>query len=899
MKKFLSVVLCMLLLFSACAEGRRVKVTGSVLNTPVDATVMLGADEDGCRQLITQAAAIGEILFQLNENELTFKNANGEAFSISGETIQEGLLQYLLSIQPEELHAQEMLSFIRYASGSEIESDIQTAEEILSTALNRFAMSALNLGLVHFYENGDMFISGTNDEVVMLLKSFLVSCCADQQIYQSISELQIFPALGIDGTAAADSIFSALKETSDAIITNRIQLDPPFGDLNLYISREGSVNASLVLSMDGVNLSASLDATGKSVRINGSMSLYRVGSRSFSLQSDETGLLLTTDSGYKQSKLSLSASEAIYESVQSGSYDISTYALLSPEKLIYEQKYEHYEKNICQKLLICPKENTYSYTLNNESNGVSLQADCGEDGLKLLFKNRDCIVEASGREVVNVNAAWDEGSATACLNMQDGIQLKGEIVAGDKTVPVHANIRAGEIDISLGDEQSSSPGELFVLKLSKACDSDQKTVSLYAYSGFGLLKRELSGIYALSNGEMTFEGHISQDSSNPYYISYDTSSARVNMKRSEDGFTLGCKYIEHNVMKKELDISVQKISETRRLVNLKRSDHSINSIIRLTGVWDSIDGSAFDGRITVTNRFSTAYMNLAFTLKDGAFESEIAVRESGKEHLTLHTKGTLTEHCLTGKAECVLHVTGYAPDEADNMSMTAIDHAVAMEFDFTFDLAGRTLCASITADGDGLALAWPALVAVNVKDQNGALEISVSVSEKTMLFTLDRGHEEGDCRLNSALTLPNGSTLYSLDFRADAENHTHEGKWALPGQNLVIESSFDGNIYSLVLTASDVQRSLTVSHAQQGEKTYITCESTLTGEPVIFLSEETIIENGEKEQYITLSQSGNTLFALTIQTESIPDAFTHVEAKPLTADDICAFLVLLSEQLFG
>lgn len=900
MKKFPAVVLCMLLLFSACAEGMSVKVTGSVLNTPVDAAVMLGTDEDGCRQLIAQTAAIGKMLLQLEESGVTFAGTNGEAVSISREALSDGLFRYLMSELPEEAQAKKILSMYSYATGNAIVSDAKALETLISSAMNRFAAAALNLGLVHFYENGDLFISGTNDETEKLLSDFLSSCRSDREMLQTLSGLQIFSALGLDGNAAANSIFSALGESFETIFAPFRDGANAFGEFSLFVSREGSISGEFYLSGGRNTISAVMNADANAAEFVFERKILSNRS-TLTLSADERGLFVIADDGYMKTEIAVTESEIAYESHASGGYEQKDLLVeFSAEELIYERHRLYDGNGIHEELLICPKDNTYSYSIITDYepyNGI--QAKYCDGLIDFRYKNDDFVLSGRGLGVLFLlEAQWESGKATAEMRIDNGILFDGSIQNDTVTLPVSLKIRENEIDFTFGDAENTENASIFRLKKADAAEAESKTLTAYALYQTQYQKTELSGEFVLSGGEISFTGKTALErriGSDPVrYAAYASEDIAMTIHR--EGLLLDHRRIERGYTYAQTTVSVKKLSENRYLVDAQRELFSPSQSIRLYGILDTLGGVGFNGRVRITDRYASVYANLALSVKNNEFAAEIALKDAENEYLTLCAEGVVQENTLTGSAECRCLVFGNAQaEQTGETAAQAEKYTITLQTDFALDFAEKTLSASLLTDADGLDLALPEALEAKLSDRDGTLEIAVSANDQTAVFTLKRVWEAGKADIGSSLLLPNGNTPYDLTFRTDASAGTHEARLVIDGEALYVESAFDGETYALVLGADGQMRSLTASRTQEGNKTYLAVESDLAGAPVIFCAVDTAQENGGKDLYLTLSANGENIFALKVLCESVSEPFVHADGTLMTGEDVLGMLRALSE----
>ena len=158
------------------------------LGTILNASVELGTDEDGCRQITVNAPYLQDTLFvQLGESAVVVRYG-GEAVELSYDVLNEALGMY--SYMSSGLDAETAKKLYTYMNSGDAQQDELVWQSILNTEMNRLLSLVMERGLFRMTEEGGFEINATVQDVVSLFAEYLTRAAADAQLSAALSQLK-------------------------------------------------------------------------------------------------------------------------------------------------------------------------------------------------------------------------------------------------------------------------------------------------------------------------------------------------------------------------------------------------------------------------------------------------------------------------------------------------------------------------------------------------------------------------------------------------------------------------------------------------------------------------------------------------------------------------------------
>lgn len=251
---------------------------GNVLN----ASVEVGTDEDGCRQITVNAPFLKDTLFvQLGETGIVVR-CGGEAVELSYSVLNEALGAY--SYMSYGLDAKTARKLYAYAK-----QDEPVWQSILNTEMTRLLSLVMERGLFRMTDEGGFEVNATVADVFSLFAEYLTRAAADEALAASLSQLKLWECMGTDAQTGTQALLAQLTDKAEELKTN-----PPAGvsgSLQLSILPQGqtTLNFDLKMGARATEIHAEMVFDGEqliaSLRVN-------VGGRCFTLTAtdNEDGL---------------------------------------------------------------------------------------------------------------------------------------------------------------------------------------------------------------------------------------------------------------------------------------------------------------------------------------------------------------------------------------------------------------------------------------------------------------------------------------------------------------------------------------------------------------------------------------------------------------------------------
>lgn len=256
---------------------------GNVLN----ASVEVGTDEDGCRQITVNAPFLKDTLFvQLGETGIVVR-CGGEAVELSYSVLNEALGAY--SYMSYGLDAKTARKLYAYANSGDAKQDEPVWQSILNTEMTRLLSLVMERGLFRMTDEGGFEVNATVADVFSLFAEYLTRAAADEALAASLSQLKLWECMGTDAQTGTQALLAQLTDKAEELKTN-----PPAGvsgSLQLSILPQGqtTLNFDLKMGARATEIHAEMVFDGEqliaSLRVN-------VGGRCFTLTAtdNEDGL---------------------------------------------------------------------------------------------------------------------------------------------------------------------------------------------------------------------------------------------------------------------------------------------------------------------------------------------------------------------------------------------------------------------------------------------------------------------------------------------------------------------------------------------------------------------------------------------------------------------------------
>lgn len=216
------------------------------LGTILNASVELGTDEDGCRQITVNAPYLQDTLFvQLGESAVVVRYG-GEAVELSYDVLNEALGMY--SFMSYGLDAETAKKLYTYMNGGDAQQDELVWQSILNTEMNRLLSLVMERGLFRMTEEGGFEINATVQDVVSLFAEYLTRAAADAQLADALSQLKLWECMGTDAATGTQALLAQMTAAAEALKAN--PLTGVSGALQVSILSQGSMTLNFDLKVD-------------------------------------------------------------------------------------------------------------------------------------------------------------------------------------------------------------------------------------------------------------------------------------------------------------------------------------------------------------------------------------------------------------------------------------------------------------------------------------------------------------------------------------------------------------------------------------------------------------------------------------------------------------------------
>ena len=253
------------------------------LGTILNASVELGTDEDGCRQITVNAPYLQDTLFvQLGESAVVVRYG-GEAVELSYDVLNEALGMY--SFMSYGLDAETAKKLYTYMNSGDAQQDELVWQSILNTEMNRLLSLVMERGLFRMTEEGGFEINATVQDVVSLFAEYLTRAAADAQLSAALSQLKMWDYMGTDAATGTQALLAQMTAAGGYLYIRLEKVDydeyrVTFGcvagefalDADTYIGYDTFVleanlmladaKARLTLGMDDDDMDGKLDIMG-------------------------------------------------------------------------------------------------------------------------------------------------------------------------------------------------------------------------------------------------------------------------------------------------------------------------------------------------------------------------------------------------------------------------------------------------------------------------------------------------------------------------------------------------------------------------------------------------------------------------------------------------------------
>lgn len=295
MKKFVALMLSLMLLIGCIgsAETMTVSYDLTVMGQPVGSEVVtVGYDEDGCTVAAATANVMGQVATVLAQiapdlSEVTVA-VNDEGYTISAAAVMQALEMVSAALQ-----AQSNVPSIS-------EQDMQIIMAVAMNEVNRFAMTAMQLGVVTISENGDLTIYAEAGDLLNLLVTYLSSLAQDADVFAALASTDIWAAYQLPDAATVQQMVAAYAEEGAQINPDDVQ----FSKIYLSVAAAGQVGFELAVKD---TIAISLGVTRDS----------------FTLSVDKSDYYDTVSVAYTAAPNHMSYSYSDYRSSVAYSYDIN------------------------------------------------------------------------------------------------------------------------------------------------------------------------------------------------------------------------------------------------------------------------------------------------------------------------------------------------------------------------------------------------------------------------------------------------------------------------------------------------------------------------------------------------------------------------------------------------
>ncbi len=216
------------------------------LGTILNASVELGTDEDGCRQITVNAPYLQDTLFvQLGESAVVVRYG-GEAVELSYDVLNEALGMY--SFMSSGLDAETAKKLYTYMNSGDAQQDELVWQSILNTEMNRLLSLVMERGLFRMTEEGGFEINATVQDVVSLFAEYLTRAAADAQLSAALSQLKMWDYMGTDAATGTQALLAQMTAAAEALKAN--PLTGVSGSLQVSILSQGSMTLNFDLKVD-------------------------------------------------------------------------------------------------------------------------------------------------------------------------------------------------------------------------------------------------------------------------------------------------------------------------------------------------------------------------------------------------------------------------------------------------------------------------------------------------------------------------------------------------------------------------------------------------------------------------------------------------------------------------
>ncbi len=216
------------------------------LGTILNASVELGTDEDGCRQITVNAPYLQDTLFvQLGESAVVVRYG-GEAVELSYDVLNEALGMY--SFMSYGLDAETAKKLYTYMNSGDAQQDELVWQSILNTEMNRLLSLVMERGLFRMTEEGGFEINATVQDVVSLFAEYLTRAAADAQLSAALSQLKMWDYMGTDAATGTQALLAQMTAAAEALKAN--PLTGVSGALQVSILSQGSMTLNFDLKVD-------------------------------------------------------------------------------------------------------------------------------------------------------------------------------------------------------------------------------------------------------------------------------------------------------------------------------------------------------------------------------------------------------------------------------------------------------------------------------------------------------------------------------------------------------------------------------------------------------------------------------------------------------------------------
>ena len=221
-------------------------VAAEYLGEMLNASVMLGTDEDGCQQITVTAPYLEDtLLVQFGERAIAARYGEN-AVELSYDVLSEAL--GMVSYMSYGMDMETAKALYAYASSSDAQMDEVLLQPILNTEMTRLLNLVMERGLLQMTENGGFEVNATVEDMVFLLAEYLTRASADANLMASLSQLRVWSYFEID----PQTLPAQMAAQAEVLKTH--PLTGISGGLHIAILAQDQMSLTLDLAVEACNV---------------------------------------------------------------------------------------------------------------------------------------------------------------------------------------------------------------------------------------------------------------------------------------------------------------------------------------------------------------------------------------------------------------------------------------------------------------------------------------------------------------------------------------------------------------------------------------------------------------------------------------------------------------------